>query len=309
MRKTLYISVISLLFIFSINANSQRIWSNPLSMYAYNPSAGAMNDLGELVACYYNSYASAHNSPHGILLMGSSSFPSDRLGAGFKFTSEPGGVLENMSAEATFVYKAPISRNAKLAFGLSAVYHQMGINSDLANPQHPEDPILLMSGESGSWVDANFGMSVYEANKYYLGVAMYDLIGQQTGWMLPDSIFSNRAKRLMSTTGSFTINMFRGDAKLETNAIGMFYMPQDKFSMSYDVSSRLIFGKSFWIGSGYANGMVKLIAGLYIQNLSIGYTGALATGEISDYTYSMPKHELFLRMELNTSSASRKPSR
>ena len=74
---------------------------------------------------------------------------------------------------------------------------------------------------------------------------------------------------------------------------------------TYDINSRLIFKKSFWVGAGYTNNMAKALFGLYIQNINIGYAGGIGLGDIAATTYSFPKHELFLRMELNTSKTSR----
>lgn len=302
MKRIYFIAGIMML-LFTSNGFAQRIWGNPVGQYAYNPAGASMNDLGEIIASYYTTYASANNSPRGLLLMGSSSFPNDRVGAGFRFASEPGGVLKNTMAEATFVYKVPVSTDSKLAFGLSGVYNQMGIDNEIVNPQHSSDPLLTVGAESGYWFDANFGVSLYETNQYYLGVAVYNMLGTQTGWMMDG--FDNRASRLLSASGMYSLNLFQGDGKLETSGICMFYLPQDKYTFSYDINTRLIFKKSFWVGVGYTNNMAKVLGGLYIQNIAVGYAGGFGLGDIADYTYSMPKHEIFLRMELNTSKSSR----
>ena len=295
---------------FLISASSiygQRIWGNPIGQYSYNPAGAAMNDLGEITTSYYRNYISAINSPRGFLLTASSPFTNNNVGAGFRFTSESGGVLENVMAEGTFVYKVQTGRNAKLSFGLSAVYNQMGINSSLVNAQDPNDPILILTAEAGSWFDTNFGISFYQTNKYYVGLAAYNLMGQQTNWLLAG--FNNRSARLGSFTGMYTLDLFQGKGKLETSGVCLAYLSQDKYSlstMSYDISSRLIFNKSFWIGSGYSNHMAKLICGVSVQNLSVGYAGAIGVGAIASSSYTFPKHELFLKVELDTSKSSRK---
>ncbi len=303
MKKTKYILLSVSLLLISTQSYSQRIWGNPVGQYAYNPAGAAMNDLGELVSCFYTTYESAINSPKGLMLMGSSTFPTDNIGAGFRLTSESGGVIKNLMGEATFMYRVNLSRDTKLAFGLSAVFNQIGLDYDLLTPQHSQDPIITIGAETGSYVDANFGISIYEANHFYFGVAGYNLIGQQTSWLLPN--FTNRASRLISASGMYSLNLFQGDGKLETTVVGMTFMPQDDFTFSYDASTRLIMNKTFWVGGGYSNSFVKLLLGLYIQNLTVGYTGAIGMGDITSYTYAFPKHELFLRMELNTSSSSR----
>jgi type IX secretion system PorP/SprF family membrane protein len=201
------------------------------------------------------------------------------------------------------MYRVNLSRDTKLAFGLSAVFNQVGLDYEKLSPQHVDDPIINQGAETGSYVDANFGISIYEPNLFYFGIAGYNLIGQQTSWLLPN--FTNRASRLLTASGMYSFNLFQGDGKLETTVVGMTFMPQDKFTLSYDASTRLIIKKTFWVGGGYSNELIKVLAGVYIQNLTVGYTGAIGVGDISDYTYAFPKHELFIRMELDTSKSSR----
>ncbi len=305
--KRIYIISAILLLLSSTNGYSQRIWGNPIGQYAYNPAGAAMSDLSEIVAAYYHTYASANNSPRGYMLMGSATFPNQNMGAGFKFNSEPAGVLTNLSAEATYVYKVAVSMNSKLSFGLSGTFNQMGIDDQIVNPQHAQDPILLLGAESGYWFDMNFGISLNEANQYYLGVACNNLLGQQTDWLLSDYYsFENRAARLISISGMYSFNLMHGDAKLETTGTTMFYVPEDEYSVVYDFNARFIFKKAFWAGMGYTNNMAKILLGLYIQNINIGYAGGIGLGEIAAETYSLPKHEIFLRLELDTSKSSRK---
>lgn len=290
----------------TLNGYSQRIWGNPVGEYAYNPAGAAMNDLGEITSAYYTDYMSATNSPKGILLMGSSPFANDNMGAGFRVVSESGGVLENIMAEATYVYKVQVGRSSKLSFGLSGVYNQIGINTSLVNAQNTNDPILTQGAQSGSWFDTNFGINFYQANKFYIGVATYNLLSNRTNWLLTN--FSNRESRLASLTGMYTLDLFSGQGKVETTGVAQAYLPQDKYSfssVSYDVTSRLIFKKAFWIGSGYANNMVKILCGVYVQNLAIGYAGGIGLGDIATSTYALPKHELFLKLDLDTSKSSR----
>lgn len=308
--KKLYLSLAFLIALSTLSVLGQRTWGNPVGQYPYNPSGAAMNDLGELVSVYYRNFISATNSPTGILLMGSSPFANDNMGAGFRFTSQSGGVLENLMAEATFVYKAQVSRNSKLAFGLSGVYNQMGIQSDLVNAQHPEDPILALGADGGSWMDVNFGMSLYQPNKYFVGLAMYNLMGQKTNWLLTN--FENRSARLGTLSGMYSLDLFQGKWKLETNGVVLAYVPQDEYSfstMSYDITTRMIMNKAFWVGSGYADGKIKVLCGLYVQNLAVGYAGAIALGDLATSSYNIPQHELFLRLELDNSKSSRSSGR
>jgi len=59
------------------------------------------------------------------------------------------------------------------------------------------------------------------------------------------------------------------------------------------------------LGTGYAVNKVKVLCGLYFQNFSVGYTGGFGVGDINQYNYVMPRHEIFVRLEINNSKSSR----
>jgi type IX secretion system PorP/SprF family membrane protein len=300
-----YITFSIIVFCFgTMPTFAQRIWSNPVGQYAYNPSGACYNDLGELLVSYYNTYASANNSPQGALLMGSTSLPTDNMGVGFKFVYEKGGVLSNLMAEATYVYKVNLGNNHKLGLGLSGTFQQTALQDHLVNAQHPDDRYLMLGAESDYWFDVNFGLSFYKPNHYFIGIAAYNLVGQHTSWMLPN--FEGRTSRLLTVSGLYDFFFLQGDIKLELAAEAMMYVPFDKFSLVYDVTAKLQWRKYCWIGGGYTNNIAKIMAGVYIQNFAIGYAGGIGVGEISNFAYAFPQHEVFLRLEFNTSKWSKR---
>lgn len=280
----------------------QATWGNPLGQYTYNPAGGAMSDVGELISGYYSLHGSANNSPLGYLLMGTTTFPNNKIAAGFKFTSETGGVLSNFSGEATFIYKTDVCDNSKLSFGLSGTINKLRLMKERLNPQHPADPILI-AGESGFWGDANLGVNLYRTNVYYVGISANNLLAQQTGWRITD--FKNQSSRLFTLSGMYTFNLSQGAWKWELSGVVMTYNPAEFGAMVYDAGTRFIYRKSFWVGSRYSNNTVKGLFGIYFQNLAVGYCGGMSMGDVTAYTYAMTRHEIFLRMELNTSKPSK----
>jgi type IX secretion system PorP/SprF family membrane protein len=299
--KKIFLIVCVTFICFNQQSSAQRIWGSSLGQYAFNPAGGGMNDVGEISTCYYNSFASCNNNPTGILLMGTAPFPSDNIAAGFRLTTESGGVLNSTMAEATFIYKRPILNNAKLAFGLSAVYNQLSILHNRLNPQHPNDPVIN-GAHSGFWGDANFGASLYQTNKYYAGIGVYNLLAGKTNLLVSD--FTNRSARLFSLSGMYVFNVMKGDGRLEVTGVAMSYLKGNAY-VNYDVTSRIIMKKSFWAGAGYAPNTAKILFGVYFQNFSVGYSGGIGLGDISKQTYSFPKHELYLKIEFNNSKTSR----
>ena len=289
-----------ILLLISSQGFGQRIWGNPLGQYTYNPAGGAMNDLTEITSSYYNSFAAANYNPMGFLLMGTATFPNDKIAAGFKIGNETGGVLSNTKAEATFIYKTPIAKSAKLSFGLSGAINQMALLRDRINAQNPDDP-LLQSAKAGFWGDANFGVSVYQTNRYYAGLGVNNLLGGQTNLLV--SNYTIRSSRLLSLTGMYTFTVLKGDGKLECTGTVLSYLTGHT-AMTYDFSSRIIMKKSFWVGTGLRTNALKLLLGMYFQNLAVGYSGGIGLGDITKYTYTMPLHELFVKLEINNSKSS-----
>ncbi len=298
--------IVSLFFIlFCSETFSQRIWSSSLDQYAFNPAGGGMNDVASISSAYYNTYGSANNSPFGFMLMGTAPFPNDNIAAGFRITTESGGVLNNTMAEGTVIYKLPVFKNTKLSFGISAVFNQLSLLRDRLNPQSPDDPILN-GAKSGFWGDANFGVSLYETNKYYAGLAVYNLLSGRTNWRVDD--FTNRSARLYTMSGMYTFNVFKGDGRLEMTGVAATYLSKGSSTINFSINSRIITKKSFWVGAGYSPNTVKFLFGVYFQNFSVGYTGGVGIGDISSYSYTIPKHELFLKIDFNNSKASRTQS-
>ena len=303
--KKIYI-ILGLFFLLFCSATfSQKIWNSTLDQYAFNPAGGGINDIATISTSYYNTFGSANNSPYGFLVMGTAPFPSDNIAAGFKVTTESGGVLNNTSAEGTFVYKLPVLKNSKLAFGISAVYNQLSLLRDRLNPQSLADPVIN-NATTGYWGDANFGVDLYEPNKYYVGLAANNLLSGTTNWRIND--FTNRSARLYSLSGMYTFNVMQGDGRLELTGLAASYLSKGSSIVEYNANARFIVKKSYWFGAGYANSAVKFLVGVYFQNFSIGYAGAISMGDITKYTYAVPMHELLFKIDFNNSKASRPKS-
>ena len=303
--KKIYIILGLLFLLFYSTTYSQKIWNSTLDQYAFNPAGAGMNDIASISTSYYNTFGSANNSPFGFLVMGTAPFTNDKIAAGFKVTTESGGVLNNTSAEGSFIYRLPDFKNSKIAFGVSAVYNQLGLLRDRLNPQHLADPVIN-NATTGSWGDANFGADLYEPNKYYVGLGVNNLLSGRTNWRIDN--FTNRSARLYSLSGMYTFNVMKGDGRLEMTGVAMSYFSKGSSSIQYNANARFIIKKSYWVGAGYANSAVKFLFGIYFQNFAIGYAGGIGLGDITKYTYAVPKNELFFKIDFNNSKASRTKS-
>ena len=126
--------------------------------------------------------------------------------------------------------------------------------------------------------------------------------------MLPN--FEGRTSRLLTVSGLYDFFFLQGDIKLanvinlKTEGLGEIRKINER--LVYDVTAKLQWRKYCWIGGGYTNNIAKIMAGVYIQNFAIGYAGGIGVGEISNFAYAFPQHEVFLRLEFNTSKWSKR---
>ncbi len=289
----------------SFSVAGQRIWTVPVGPYVYNPGGANINDMGEIVASYYSTYLNANNHPQGALVMGSTSLPFDNMGAGARLDYQSGGVLKNVTFEATYVYKVNIGTQNKLSFGLSAVYNQIGIDMEKVHAQHANDPLLVKGANSEFGIDFNVGVMLYKPNHYYIGLAGYNLAGSVND---PDFLiaYDLRDTRLLTASGMYTFHGMEGNLNTEITGNLLSYVDWKEFDPVFNLNLREIIYKTLWVGCGYTKNMILPQMGIYFQNLSIGYASSWGVhGDIKKYAYKVPRHEIFMRLELNTSKNSK----
>lgn len=295
--------ICSLLLVLSTGVFAQT--GGSYDPYLLNPSLGGYLEMVKIGTLYQTEMSAYDYHPQSFILWGSSPFNNQRVAGGFKIASQEGGVLKNLSAEATFIYHIPIG-SSKLSFGLSGGFNQLQLMRNNVQVFDPSDPILQGS-ESGNWFNANFGLAFSKVNTYYFGLAAYNLLPEQTNWMV--SSFENKAKINYILSGMYTFALLEGDILWEITGNAHTNELTDISWLHYNMDTRLIFWKDFWIGSGYGDNLtIKGNAGINVQNLSFAYCGYYSFGDIGKYNYSFTRHEIVLILKFNYSKTSKTDS-
>lgn len=266
--------------------------------YLINPSLGGSKEMVTIGTLYQTEMSAYDYHPKSFLLWGTSPFSNQRVAGGFKVSSVEAGVLRNVSAEATFIYYVDVA-DSRLSFGLSAGINQLQLMRNRVEVRDLSDPIL-QGAETGNWFNANLGVAISKSNIYYVGLATYNLLPKQTNWMVSD--FENKTEILYALAGMYTFDF--DVVKLECSTLLSTSRPDDFSWLHYGVSTKLLFGKDFWIGTGYeSQSIIKGSFGINIQNLSFGYTGNYCFAKT--YNYAFNKHEIVLILKLPYSKTSK----
>ncbi len=163
----------------------------------------------------------------------------------------------------------------------------------------PFDPIL-QGAESGNWFNANFGLALNQVDRYYIGIAAYNLLPSQTDWMV--SSFENKTDITYAMNGMYRFTLVEKVLFLEGNA---YVITQDFKKIQYGGNGKFIINKDVLFSVGYdasANTM-KGGFGINVQNLSFGYCGSYSFGDV--YGYSFTKHEIVLMLNILYSGKSK----
>lgn len=270
--------------------------------YLANPSLGGYNEMVKIGTLYQTEMGAYDYHPQSFFLWGTSPFNNKRVAGGFKIASQEAGILHNLSAEATFIYHVPIG-GSKLSFGLSGGFNQLQLMRDRVEVYDPSDPILQGS-ESGNWFNSNFGIAFSQVNRYYVGLAAYNLLPKQTNWMVSE--FENKTNITYVANGMYTFSLLENVLLLESSAYVMSSNIQDLKGIMYGASGKFILNKDLLFTVGYASSFViKGGFGVNVQNLSFGYCGSYSFGTTGQYNYPFTKHEIVLMLKLPYSKTSK----
>ncbi|AHB41861.1 TPA: type IX secretion system membrane protein PorP/SprF [Patescibacteria group bacterium] len=265
--------------------------------YLANPSLGGYNEMVKLGTLYQTEMGAYDYHPKSFMFWGSSPFNNQRVAGGFKIASQEGGVLQNLSAEATFIYHVPVG-GSKLSFGLSGGFNQLKLMRDRVEVHDIDDPIL-QGAESGNWFNANFGLALNQVDRYYVGIAAYNLLPSQTDWMV--SSFENKTNITYAASGMYRFTLMENVLFLEGSG---YVITQTFSSVQYGVSGKFILNKDILFSIGYASAnTIKGGFGINVQNISFGYCGSYSFGDV--YGYSFTKHEVVLMLKLPYSKSSK----
>jgi type IX secretion system PorP/SprF family membrane protein len=278
------------------------------SMYFFNPVyvnpayAGSREVLsGSLVN--RSQWVSMPGAPTSQSLTIHSALRNSRIGLGFQVNNDKLGPMKNTGITGTVAYHLPITKKAKLSFGMSGSLSNLRINWDQININDNYDPAFI-NNTSSSWVpDVNAGFYLYKT-RFYLGLSANHLLQSKFG--LTNAPGANMAKfhRQMYLTSGVVIPV---TATVDFRPSILVKYVEAAPAVA-EIDGSFIFYKKLFLGAGFRS--AKRINMTGTDNMLIGiiqfqFTNFLSAGYSYDYymnrngAYNSGTHEIMLGWDIS----------
>ena len=304
MKKMLFIGIMCL---GAYVLKAQQIYSNRVDQYLYNPSLGANTDALKLQAVYRSELGAFVGHPENYLLCGSTPLKDQRVGMGFKVAGSKIGFFAATDAEATFIYRFPISTKenpSKVSFGLSGTWTNYKIDREQIKMINPIDPVYMGDIQNASGFNANVGVSLYQQDVYHIGIAGYQLVPAK--FQFNDVYaFSNQRPMFFVLTGGYVFNFENENLNKFDLALDAVAIATQKGLYQYKGMATVRYDKQVWLGGGFTS--YKTFAwsmGLNFQNMSFAYSYGRQMNALAGLDRSRI-HEIVLTLLLKTSKSSK----
>lgn len=221
-----------------------------------------------------------------------SPFHRNKMGLGLSVVSDRHGPIENLFVNINYAYHIALSRESKLAFGLSAGFYNYSANlsSVKLDPAATGDPAFATNYQKN--FQPNVGAGVYFYNKRLtIGFSAPKLLSARlANKSVVDNGVSNELRQHYFFSAAYKI-------PLNTEFT---FIPQ-VFSKyvngapnSTDITGQFVYNKYLWFGATYRIGdaFAALLALQATSGVLVGYSYDYATTKLNGFNYGT--HEIFL---------------
>ena len=254
--------------------------------FAVNPAIAGMNDYYQIKTSVRNQWVGIEDAPKTTLLSiyGKS---SDHVGLGGSVFNDQVGPTSRAGASLTYAYHLNFTDEVKMSMALSGGFTQFKIDKVGWNTFHTDDPLMDGAEAVNLVPDATFGLNIYEKDKWYLGIAVPQLLNSKL--TLIDEDFVNNIS--VDMDGSLSRHIY---------VMGMYNLEIDHYwdlqpsvlfktvsnQNQIDMGLKTIYSDKFWMGMDYrTNGDISALLGFIIQEkFMIGYSYDIPNPDISQYT-------------------------
>ena len=257
-----------------------------LNDFAVNPAIAGMHDSYQIKTSVRNQWVGIEDAPKTTLLSiyGKS---SDHVGLGGSVFNDQVGPTSRAGASLTYAYHLNFTDEVKMSMALSGGFTQFKIDKVGWNTFHTDDPLMDGAEAVNLVPDATFGLNIYEEDKWYLGIAVPQLLNSKL--TLIDEDFVNNIS--VDMDGSLARHIY---------VMGMYNIEVDHYwdlqpsvlfktvsnQNQIDMGLKTIYSDKFWMGMDYrTNGDISALLGFIIQEkFMIGYSYDIPNPDISQYT-------------------------
>ena len=254
-----------------------------LNDFAVNPAIAGMNDYYQIKTSVRNQWVGIEDAPKTTLLSiyGKS---SDHVGLGGSVFNDQVGPTSRAGASLTYAYHLNFTDEVKMSMALSGGFTQFKIDKVGWNTFHTDDPLMDGAEAVNLVPDATFGLNIYEEDKWYLGIAVPQLLNSKL--TLIDEDFVNNIS--IDMDGSLSRHIY---------VMGMYNLEIDHYwdlqpsvlfktvsnQNQIDMGLKTIYSDKFWMGMDYrTNGDIVALLGFMIQEkFMIGYSYDVANSDMN----------------------------
>ena len=254
-----------------------------LNDFAVNPAIAGMNDSYQIKTSVRNQWVGIEDAPKTTLLSiyGKS---SDHVGLGGSVFNDQVSSTSRAGASLTYAYHLNFTDEVKMSMALSGGFTQFKIDKAGWNVSNPNDPIMDGAVVVNLVPDATFGLNIYEEDKWYLGIAVPQLLNSKL--TLIDEDFVKNIS--VDMDGSLSRHIY---------VMGMYNLEIDHYwdlqpsvlfktvsnQNQIDMGLKTIYSDKFWMGMDYrTNGDIVALLGFMIQEkFMIGYSYDVANSDMN----------------------------
>jgi len=290
------------------NSNAQQLPQFTQYMYntiAINPAYAGSRGALSIVGLNRNQWVGFDGGPETQTLSIHSPLRNEKIGLGLSLINDKTGFEKSTYIYADFSYTIKASKEVDLSFGLKGGF----TSYKLGNAEFYNDPNInqdnYFNEKLNRW-NPNFGAGVLiHSSKWYVGLSIPKLLNHD---------LNNQSEyAALETVHYYGIGGYVFDLNKNLKLKPSFMFKYTKgVPLSTDLTANFLFNEKFWLGGSYrVNGKQGAFGALadfqVTEQLRVGYTYEIPTGEIRSYTSG--SHEILLMYELKFTKGKMKSPR
>lgn len=255
--KTKYILLLTLLIGFAtqlLQAQQVTQWSQfYFNDFYLNPAVAGVKDYTHINVAVRRQWAGVKEAPIAQVLS-AHGYAGKGLGFGGYIVNEVAGPTRRTGMNLSAAYHLKLTKKTfgkrpakSLSIGLSFTLNQHYLDNEKLTTFEPNDIAVIRGYNNQIMPDAHIGVYYHNANKYYIGASVFNVIQSKTDLYDNLTKVNNSLKRHYFLTGGYNIELNNRFSMQPALVFQMIEATPFQFDFNY----RFIFDKTYSFGVGY----------------------------------------------------------
>ncbi len=281
----------------SIISNGQQLSLHSqymLDMYMINPAVAGSYDFIPVSLNFRQQWVGFNGAPVTQTLT-SHGYLGKNVGIGIGFFNEVATPSRRTGMNVSFAYHVPMSSDftRKLSFGISPVFFQHYINSELLTTYEPDDPAVIHGFNNQFCPDVNFGVMFTQEKQYYAGVSVFNLLQiRRDLFQIMDEI-DNPIQRTYYFIGGYTFEA--GEDFIIEPSAHVQYQWGTPFQI--DGNLRAVYKNRIGLGVSYRHDdALVYMALINLGTFRFGYSYDMTLSDMANYSFGSHEFHVAYRI-------------